>query len=68
MVSVGSIAAVITVPIFTAVFYGGSLTYIIFAILLAVVAVLAHHKNIRRIAKGEEPRFSVGKKNTAKRK
>ncbi len=60
-VSLGSIVAVITVPIFTAIFYP-SLTYLVFTILLALVVVWAHRKNIKRLVKGEEPRFSFSKK------
>ena len=62
IVSLSSIIAVLSVPIFTALFYGNSPTYIVFALLLALAVVLAHKKNIVRIAKGQEPRFSVEKK------
>lgn len=60
-VSLGSMIAVVTVPIFTAVFYT-SPTYIVFTIILAVVVVFAHRKNIDRLRKGEEPKFSFPKK------
>jgi acyl-phosphate glycerol 3-phosphate acyltransferase len=62
IVSIGSIAAVISLPIFTAVFYPDSITYIILTILIALIVIFAHHKNIVRIFKGEEPRFHAGKK------
>ncbi|MDR1088080.1 MAG: glycerol-3-phosphate 1-O-acyltransferase PlsY [Coriobacteriales bacterium] len=61
-VSLGSIVAVISVPLFTIFFYGTP-TYIVFTILLAVVVVIAHKKNIVRLARGEEPRISLFKKN-----
>jgi len=57
-VSLGSIIAVITVPIFTVIYYG-SPTYIVFTILVAIAVVLAHKKNIVRLMKGEEPKFSL---------
>lgn len=60
-VSLGSIIAVITVPIFTCFFYP-SPTYIVFTVILALAVVLAHRKNIVRLSKGEEPKFSFSKK------
>ena len=60
-VSLGSVIAVVTVPIFTCVFYP-SPTYIVFTALLAVAVVLAHHKNIKRLIKREESKFSLSKK------
>jgi glycerol-3-phosphate acyltransferase PlsY len=62
IVSVGSMAAIASLPVFTYIFYGSSITYIVFTIFLAIVVIAAHRKNIIRISKGEEPRFSVGKK------
>lgn len=63
-VSLGSILAVTTVPIFT-FFYYGSLTYVVFTVLVAVAVVYAHRKNISRLLKGEEPRFSFSSKDKA---
>ncbi len=57
-VSLGSVIAVITVPLFTVFFYG-SPTYIAFTVLLAVAVVWAHRKNIVRLVRKEEPRFSL---------
>ena len=62
-VSLGSIVAVITVPIFTTLFYP-SPAYIIFTILVAVAVIWAHRKNIARLIKKEEPKFSVAKKDS----
>ena len=60
-VSLGSIIAIVSVPILTAFFYPTP-TYIIFTILIALVVVWAHRKNIARLRKGEEPKFSLPKK------
>ncbi len=63
-VSLGSIIAVITVPIFTCLFYP-SPTFIGFTIVVALAVVWAHRKNIARLRKGEEPKFSLPKKDKA---
>jgi len=60
-VSLGSIIAVITVPVFTALFYP-SPTFIVFTILVALVVIWAHRKNIVRLTKKEEPKFSFPKR------
>lgn len=62
-VSLASIIAVVTVPVFTILFYPASPTYAAFTIVLALAVVWAHRKNIARLAKGEEPKFSFPKKN-----
>lgn len=63
-VSLGSIIAVITVPLFTCLFYP-SPTFIVFTALLALVVVWAHRKNIVRLKNGKEPKFSFPKKGAA---
>ena len=63
-VSLGSIIAIITVPIFTAIFYL-SPTYIVFTVLIALVVIWAHRKNIDRLRRKEEPKFSLPKKEKA---
>jgi len=63
-VSLGSIIAIITVPVFTAIFYL-SPTYIVFTVLIAVAVVWAHRKNIGRLSRKEEPKFSLPKKEKA---
>ena len=60
-VSLGSIIAVATVPVFTAIFYL-SPTYIVFTILMALAVIWAHRKNIGRLLKKEEPKFTIPKK------
>ncbi|MCL2750437.1 MAG: glycerol-3-phosphate 1-O-acyltransferase PlsY [Coriobacteriia bacterium] len=64
-VSLGSVIAVTTVPIFTFFFYP-SPTYLVFTILVALVVVWAHRKNIVRLLKKEEPKFSLPKKDKTK--
>jgi len=56
-VSLSSIIAVVTVPIFSAFFYPEP-TYIVLTILMALVVVWAHRKNIVRLIHKEEPKFS----------
>jgi glycerol-3-phosphate acyltransferase PlsY len=60
-VSLGSILAVVTVPIFTALFYD-SPTYLVLTVVVTLVVVWAHRKNIARLRRGEEPRFSFSRK------
>ncbi|MCL1890822.1 MAG: glycerol-3-phosphate 1-O-acyltransferase PlsY [Coriobacteriia bacterium] len=63
IVSVGSVAAAIAVPVGVLLFYRGpffSISFIIFGVLAAAVVLFAHRKNIVRLIHGEEPRFSVG--------
>ena len=69
MVSLGSLAAAILFPIlcmFTDVHYlvGGKeahFAYIIFGIIMAVLVVFNHKKNIKRLAKGTENKISFKK-------
>ena len=60
IISIGSITAIISLPIFIALFNGNSPTYIVFGVLIMFVVLAAHRKNIVRILHNEEPRFSVG--------
>lgn len=73
-VSLGSIIAVITVPLFTALFpflFPDSLSFsptlVVFTIILAIAVVWAHRKNIVRLSKREEPKFSLPKKDKGKK-
>ncbi len=59
-VSLGSVAAAASVPIFGLI-YGVRGVAIIPLVLVSVVVILAHHENIGRLVRGEERRFSVGK-------
>ncbi|MDR3053650.1 MAG: glycerol-3-phosphate 1-O-acyltransferase PlsY [Coriobacteriales bacterium] len=60
-VSLGSVTAVLTLPLSAWFFYGSSLVYVIFATLTMLVVIFAHRKNIYRLAHGTESRFSVKK-------
>ena len=57
--SIGSILAAISLPITAFIFYGDSVSYIVFTFLAAFVLLFAHRKNIVRIFQGKEPRFSI---------
>jgi len=60
--SVGSLAAIISLPFWTILFHKNSVTYLILMIAVALVVIYAHRQNIVRLIHGEEKRFSVGKK------
>ena len=57
-VSVSSMSAGLAFPIllFT-LFHTPSLTFKIFSIMIACALIITHRKNIRRLIKGEEPKF-----------
>jgi len=60
-VSLGSIIAVISIPIFTLVF-GEPAEIVVFMCLLCLIIVYKHKPNIKRLARGEEKRISFFKK------
>jgi glycerol-3-phosphate acyltransferase PlsY len=60
-VSLASIIAVISIPIFTLAF-GEPAEIVIFMCLLCLIIVYKHKPNIRRLARGEEKRISFFKK------
>jgi glycerol-3-phosphate acyltransferase PlsY len=61
LVSLSSIIAAITVPIFTLAF-GQPAEIIVFMSVLCLIIVYKHKSNIRRLARGEEKRVSFFKK------
>ena len=61
LVSLGSIVAVISIPIFTLAF-GEPAEIVVFMCLLCLIIVYKHKPNIRRLARGEEKRISFFKK------
>ena len=61
IVSVGSIAAAISVTVWCLVFHTGSVPFAVFGVLISVMVVFAHRANIGRLLRHEEPRFSLGK-------
>jgi glycerol-3-phosphate acyltransferase PlsY len=62
IVSVGSLAAALALPIATAALHHQSITYMVLTVLVAVIIYIAHRKNIVRIVHGEESHFSIRKK------
>ena len=60
-VSLASIIAIISVPIFTLAF-GEPAEIVIFMCLLCLIIVYKHKSNIRRLARGEEKRIAFFKK------
>lgn len=60
-VSLGSIIAVVSIPIFTLAF-GEPAEIVIFMCLLCLIIVYKHRPNIRRLARGEEKRIRFFKK------
>lgn len=61
-VSVGSISAAVALPVSVFIFYSHSYVYMVFTVLVTAVVIYAHRKNIERLLKGTERRFSVGGK------
>ncbi len=61
MVSVGSIALVISMMVYTLITHQ-PLALAILAVLAAVMAIVRHKENIRRILRGAENKLSFGKK------
>ncbi len=60
-VSLGSIIAIISIPIFTLAF-GEPVEIVVFMCLLCLIIVYKHKPNIRRLARGEEKRIQFFKK------
>lgn len=60
-VSLSSIIAIVSVPIFTLAF-GEPAEIVVFMCLLCLIIVYKHKANIRRLARGEEKRISFFKK------
>ena len=61
IVSVGSMAAAISVTVFALVFHWGSVPFFVFGLLCTIQVLFAHRANIGRLMRGEEPKFT-GKK------
>ena len=61
IVSIGSIAAAVSVTLWCIVFHIGSVPFAVFGVLISVMVVFAHRANISRLAKGVEHKFSLGK-------
>lgn len=57
-VSAGSVIAAIVFPIAA---YFMDTQYVLWALIMALIVLIKHDKNIRRLIKGEEPKFSFKK-------
>jgi glycerol-3-phosphate acyltransferase PlsY len=63
MVSLGAIIAAVAFPIvLNFVFKNENIYLLVFSIILSVAVIVAHHKNIGRILKGEENKMNLFKK------
>jgi len=61
-ISLGSILAAITLPLSYYFIYGKANVYVFsFTVIIAVVVILKHRSNIKRLIKGEENRFFIKK-------
>jgi len=60
-VSLGSVIAVFLFPIASLVF-GRSIETVVFAVIIAVLIIIRHRANIKRLVSGTESKFSFGKK------
>ena len=62
MISVASIAACIALPLLALAFQVPS-AYVMVIAIIALLAILKHIPNMKRIAAGTEPKINIGKKN-----
>jgi glycerol-3-phosphate acyltransferase PlsY len=60
--SLSALVAAALAPAYTMVLGNGNLTYALFTLVLTIVLFIAHHENLHRLWRGEEPRirFSRG--------
>lgn len=61
-VSLGSVLSAAAYPVCAALIYPGDVIYFIFALLLALLAILRHHANIKRLVNGTENKLGAKKK------
>ncbi|MBM3243627.1 MAG: acyl-phosphate--glycerol-3-phosphate O-acyltransferase, partial [Candidatus Omnitrophica bacterium] len=60
IISLSSVLAALSFPIFT-ILFNQSLTVISTGVLLSIFIILRHKSNIERLIKGQEPRLSLKK-------
>ena len=58
-ISASSLTMAVTLPLLTALLYRGNTTLLVFSLGVAVVIVVRHVTNIRRLAAGTEPRLGL---------
>jgi glycerol-3-phosphate acyltransferase PlsY len=58
-ISASSLAMAVALPLLTALFYKGSAALLVFSLAVAIVIVVRHVANIRRLAAGTESRFGL---------
>ena len=71
MMSVGSLAAAVLYPILHWILFAGNpnrVMYLIFSIVMALLATYCHRSNIQRLVKGEENRLNFSKINEISKK
>jgi glycerol-3-phosphate acyltransferase PlsY len=68
-VSLGSIAAAAAIPLLVYLFwaphFAPPVSVTLISLVIAALVVYQHRGNISRLARGEEPKFSLGKKDAA---
>lgn len=66
IVSVSSMITALAFPVSIIVFYPGRLVLFTFAVVAVPWIFFAHRSNIRRLLRGEEPRVTMGRRNSRK--
>ena len=60
-VSVGSIAGALSLPIFANLFYQPSMAFTVIVCIVSALVIWGHRSNIKKLAHGQESKFSVKK-------
>ncbi len=58
-ISLSSVVFGVVLPVFTAVFYPGDISLLVFATVVGLLIVLRHRANIKRLLRGTEPRLGL---------
>ena len=58
-ISASSLTLAVVLPLLTALFYRGNLVLLLFAVGVALVIIVRHTANIRRLAAGTESRLGL---------
>lgn len=65
-VSLGSILASITMPLFAWIVFKEPWASVFFSVIVALVIPITHHKNIKRLIRGEEKKLALKRKGAAR--